>query len=91
MYALKELFDHLHNLNPSDELIHEAVDKYFHLFVKDWAKKRKLNQTTQQELKSMLEDFACFLLDYSEENSMTNDCGEDELTHSAHSMQLRKL
>ncbi len=91
MHALKELFNHLHKFDSSEELIHEAVDKYFHLFVKDWALKKKLNQSTQEELKSMLEDFACFLLDYSEENSMTTNCEENELTHSSHSMKLRKL
>lgn len=80
MQALKQRFE-----MDKEAKFEEAANKYFKLFVKDWADKRKMRTELQLELQHMMEDFAFFLEDYLSAPEDTGSPEEDP------NLELRSL
>lgn len=56
-----------------EQRIQKAIEKYFALYLNDWAESKQLQPRAIEELKDVLLDFYFFAEDYVQEEEITAD------------------
>ncbi|MCB0264997.1 MAG: hypothetical protein R3C41_16065 [Calditrichia bacterium] len=68
----------MQNIETKEQIVTAAMQKYFRLFVKDWAERHQLNGIAQDELLTLFQD-AFFFTDTLLEDDEAEEYLEDDL------------